>query len=196
MKPILFIDWDGTLCFDRFWRSSNQKIVEHIQEFLFTQNNTMVNDWMKGKFSSEEINRLVADEIGIGYEELFQIFIQDCETMKVQPKIFEKIAALRERFTTVLMTDNMDCFSRFTSPALQLNRYFDRVVNSSAEKRLKREYNGKSFKDIADMFGSDIRKSILIDDSEETCRLFESLGGQSMQVNSPKDTSFHLDSIR
>lgn len=38
MKPILFIDFDGTLCHDRFWRNIDASGFEKIQNFLFGEN--------------------------------------------------------------------------------------------------------------------------------------------------------------
>jgi len=34
MKSILFIDFDGTLCHDRFWQSIDESSFEKIQNFF------------------------------------------------------------------------------------------------------------------------------------------------------------------
>lgn len=80
-KPILFIDFDGTLCHDRFWRGLPEDQYEKVQEFLFKQDKSLIQDWMKGKRTAEEINQQVADKLGIPYEDIWKIFIRDVETM-------------------------------------------------------------------------------------------------------------------
>ena len=83
----LFVDFDGTICHDRFWRSLPQTEHDKVQEILFKQNNEMVVDWMKGKYSSEDINQFVATKTGIEYARLWEIFQDDCKTMRVDDKI-------------------------------------------------------------------------------------------------------------
>ena len=139
MKPHLFIDFDGTLCHDKFWRSSPTQFQELIQSFLFQENTDLINKWMRGYYTSEQINQLVADKISVDRNWLWNIFVDDCKTMRVSSDTLEMISLLRNKFSVVLITGNMDCFDRFTVPSLKLDKYFDLIVNSYNERMLKDE---------------------------------------------------------
>ncbi|MEZ4104057.1 MAG: hypothetical protein R3B60_02090 [Candidatus Paceibacterota bacterium] len=47
----LFVDFDGTLCDERYWRSLPTEEYEAIQELLFKNNTQIVHDWMRGVYS-------------------------------------------------------------------------------------------------------------------------------------------------
>lgn len=64
MKPILFIDFDGTLCHDRFWQNYlSDEAFKKIS--IFTSRRDITRAWMRGEYTSEEINAIVAKETGI-----------------------------------------------------------------------------------------------------------------------------------
>lgn len=185
----LFVDFDGTICHDRFWRSLNQSKYDVVQEILFKQNSDLVNEWMRGKYSSEYINEFVATETGISYPHLWEIFQNDCKTMQVEKDIFELLSQLRTNYHLVLITGNMDSFSRFTMPALKLDSYFDVIVNSYTKGQLKTDNNGESFLKYLDGLITD---SILIEDSQKSCDIFTQLGGTVLQVRDNFTANFHL----
>jgi len=83
IKPILFCDFDGVLCHDRYWRSLPFKEHEQVQELLFRNDTTLLNDWLRGKYSAEEVNRLVSEEIAMPFEKLWKVFVKDCKNMRV-----------------------------------------------------------------------------------------------------------------
>jgi FMN phosphatase YigB (HAD superfamily) len=188
----LFVDFDGTICHDRFWRSLNSSESRQIQNFLFSDNNSIITDWMRSEYTSEEINELVAKETGLDYEYLWDAFVHDCKNMTVPAEILELIKRLRNKFHVVLMTGNMDCFSRFTIPALELDKYFDVIVNSFDEKRLKTDDNGLSFMKYVK---GNIQDAILIEDSERSCEVFKGLGGNACQVMNNDDTLMYLQNL-
>ena len=188
----LFIDFDGTICHDRFWRSLSQAEYTQIQEILFEQNSEMVYDWMRGKYTSEQITEFVATETGLEYSYLWKIFQDDCKTMRVDEKIFDLITKLRESYYLVLITGNMDSFDRFTAPALQLNSYFDVVVNSCTVGQLKTENNGASF--LKYLKGL-IMEAVLIEDSQKSCDVFTQLGGTALQVNFDFSIMYRLQNV-
>ncbi len=195
MKPILFVDFDGTLCYDRFWRTLPPEQNAQVHELLFGGNRTWTNEWMRGMHTSEEVTAYVAEQTGIPYEELWETFVRDASTMAVEPRLLELISKLRTKYTTVLITVNMDSFDRFTAPALKLNQYFDEMVNSYNEKRFKTDDDGAMFTDIAKKFGADIATSILVDDSEKACAVFSQLGGTALRVTKEKPTLQHLEHL-
>jgi FMN phosphatase YigB (HAD superfamily) len=184
MKPILFIDFDGTLCHDRFWRNIDAGSFEKIQNFLFSENKSVIRDWMKGVYSSEEINRLISKELNVPFEKIWKVFIDDCENMTIPPGTLNRIKKLRKNYETVLITDNMDCFTRFTVPAKKLDSFFDSIVNSFENKKFKEDNEGEVFLQLADKENTKIEDCILIDNSSTVCALFSKLGGKSCFVTS------------
>lgn len=195
MKPILFIDFDGTLCHDRFWRSINEDSFGKIQNFLFGENKSMVNEWMRGIHSSEHINQLVSKELNVPFEKVWKIFVADCENMNISADVLNRIENLKKNFYTILITDNMDCFTRFTVPALKLNSFFDSIINSFDNKKFKSDNNGEIFLQIANERGSKIEDSILMDNSKGACATFSGLGGITRFVTSEKPLAFWLENL-
>ena len=143
-KPILFCDFDGVLCWERYWRSLPSVEHEKMQELLFRNDTTIVNDWMRGKYSAEEINQLVARKIGMPFEKLWNIFVEDCKTMQVSKDILKKLRAFRKYYIVILITGNMDSFTRFTHPALMLENYFDYKWSKNEKMVESNNYNFRS----------------------------------------------------
>lgn len=194
-KPILFCDFDGVLCHDRFWRSLSHEECDMIQTFLFKNNSNLVSDWMRGGYSSEEINQMVSQNTGISFERLWQVFIQDCKTMSVEKRVLEIITSLRKDYIVILITGNMDCFDRFTLPILELHRYFDYISNSFNERILKTDNNGELYSRLSSRFAVPLEHCLAFDDSESTLRTFSELGGSSHLVTKDNDIMFHLTNL-
>ena len=190
-KKIIFIDWDGTLCWSRFWESllkSDLKFAEVVNNF-FVSDKEIVIDWMKGKLKSEEINKIISEKTGLPLDMIWQTFISDCKKMEVYPEIVIFIKKLRKKYPVVLVTGNMDCFTRFTVPALKLNEMFDYIVNSADVGYLKTDHNGKTFIDCLKRFNiDDISSAYLLEDSLKTCTMFNQLGGTAFKINNKEDT--------
>lgn len=191
-KPILFCDFDGTICYERYWRSLPSGQYEKVQNLLFRNDKTYVNDWMRGKYTAEQVNKKVAQEIGVPYEEVWQLFVNDCSTMRVPQEILEQLSALRSRYIVILITGNMDSFSRFTVPALGLENYFDYISNSYHEGKHKTDKKGEIFTEYANKFGTSLKECVVIDDSQNVCNTFEALGGKAYLVTSEKNIETHL----
>lgn len=194
-KPIIFCDFDGVLCHDRFWRSLPAAEYEKLQEYVFRNNLEMVDEWMRGKYSSEEINRKVSENIGIPYEKLWDIFVRDCETMEISSAALEKLNSLRDRYTVILVTGNMDCFTRFTRPAAGLDQYFDEISNSFEEGILKTDEGGRIFEKLAAKHGAEIEDCHMLDDSKNVHKVFSDLGGTAWLVTKDENVVFHLANI-
>ncbi|MDB5265355.1 MAG: hypothetical protein JWM39_68 [Parcubacteria group bacterium] len=191
-KPVLFIDFDGTLCHDRFWRGLPVDQYQKVQEVLFGEDRTYLQDWMRGKKTSEEVNQYLAAELGVPHEGIWETFVKDSQTMHVDHAVLEQIKELRDRFTTILITVNMDSLNRFTVPALHLDSYFDAISNSYDEGIFKTENDGEVFKKYADKYAVLIKDCSVIDDSVGVCKLFEDLGGTAYLVDSQKDIGHYL----
>ena len=192
MKPIIFIDFDGTVCFDKYWRSLPADQYEVMQDYIFGADNSLVIDWMKGKYTAEEINQMLADRIGIPFKTLWKVFVQDCMTMTIPLDILKKIDSLRDRYTTILITGNMDSFTRFTVPALHLDKYFDHINNSFFSGKLKDDSRGVLFTEYARSLGVPISECLLIDNSHNACQVFSALGGTAYEITPEHDISYFL----
>ena len=191
-KSILFCDFDGTICFDRYWRSLPPAKYEKVQGLLFGKDTTRGNDWMRGKYTAEEINEWVSKEIGVSYEKLWQLFVEDCRTMRVAQETLETLSHLRGRYTVILMTGNMDSFTRFTVPRLNLANYFDYISNSYYEGKHKTDNNGKIFEEYAIKYDALLTECIVIDDSPDVCSTFERLGGKVCHITSDQNIESYL----
>ena len=151
---------------------------------------------MRGQRTSEEVNRLLAARIGMPFEELWELFITDCETMQVLPGVLEKIQSLRNEYIVILITGNMDCFMRFTVPALELQKYFDLVSSSYDEKMSKTDNDGEVFKKYIVKYQAPIESCVVIDDSARVCSTFELLGGTAYHISDDMDVICHLNNLK
>lgn len=198
---LVFIDWDGTICYDRLWKSMRTEespLYEQgkkIDQLLFGKNKKLVKQWMKGKYSSEYINEYLSTKLDISYKQLWLTFKQDSKAMKINEEIAPLLLELKKTSYVCLITGNMDSFSRFTARSQKLDRYFDVIVNSYDRKKLKTEYNGSEFKKIAKEFNVPIKKSFLLDDSQKVCDVFEKVGGTPFRVKTKDDSVFHLKNL-
>jgi FMN phosphatase YigB (HAD superfamily) len=195
-KPILFIDFDGTLCHDRFWRSLPGDQYKKVQTLLFQENMSFAEEWMRGKWAAEEVNQFLAEKLDIPFQELWNIFVSDAQTMYVSKEVLETIEELRNKYTTILITVNMDSFARFTVPALSLEDYFDDISNSYYEGKFKSDNEGEVFRDYINKYSAPLEHSILIDDSTGACETFKALGGIAYQVTTEEDISHHLTQLK
>ncbi|HEY0011153.1 MAG TPA: hypothetical protein VGB97_04595 [Candidatus Paceibacterota bacterium] len=191
-KPILFVDFDGTLCQDRFWRSLPADKYQKVQEVLFGDDRAYLQAWMKGGHTSEEVNQMLAGHLGMPFEELWRLFVHDAATMEVSTEALEMIRGLRNAYTTILITVNMDSLSRFTVPALKLDAYFNDISNSYYEGKFKNDNGGEVFRDYLNKYEAPVERSILIDDSSTACETFRTLGGVAYQVTHEEDVVRHL----
>jgi FMN phosphatase YigB (HAD superfamily) len=195
IKPILFCDFDGVLCHDRYWRSLPSEEYNKIQELLFRGDTALFNGWMRGKYLAEEINQIISEKINMPFEELWEIFVEDCKTARVPKKALEKLHNLRGQYSVILITGNMDSFSRFTHPSLGLDKYFDHISNSHYEGMHKTDNQGELFLKYADKYGVPIEDCILLDDSTKVYEVFTKLGGRAYLVTPEQDIFYHLENL-
>lgn len=195
IKPILFCDFDGVLCHDRYWRNLLPDEYEKIDKLLFRNNTTLVNDWMRGKYSAEEINRIVSEKTAIPFEKLWNVFVEDCKTMQVPRGTLKTLDRLRNRYIVILITGNMDSFSRFTQPALALENYFDHISNSFHEGMYKTDNNGEIFLKYTNKYGVPIQNCIVLDNSKNVCKIFTELGGIAYLITQDQNIIYYLEKI-
>jgi hypothetical protein len=110
----------------------------------------------------------------LSYEDVWDIFVRDCKSMKVDQRMLDTIGMLRSQYYAVLITGNMDSFDRFTTPALELHLYFDQIVNSYNVKLHKTDDEGRIF---VDCLKGRVEDALLVEDSSSSRVVFEKLGG-------------------
>ena len=201
-QKIVFVDFYGILSNTRFWFSvenSDHRLYEDllkIQDFLFVQNRPLLDDWMRGQYTSEDIHNLLVEKFGINFEEWFHIFVEDCKKIEVSTKILEKLQELPANYLRIMVTDNMDSFDRFFLPESKILRdTFDEINNSFYVKKLKSDRDGELFLDILNNHGVPIENCILIDDSPQNCQTFQKLGGKYYNSKIEEEVLEALDNL-
>ena len=164
----VFFDFDGVLCFDRFYKSIKKKYPEvfrFIQENVF--NTEMIDGWMRNEINSNDVNLLISKKTGIDFDELDSLFIKDVEEMDLD---LRPVSFFKER---VLVTNNMDVFSEVTKK--RLKKVFPFMFNSADYGVLKTE---GLFDIVLKELNLKYEDVLLIDNSERIGRFFKQKGGQ------------------
>ncbi|NBV28044.1 hypothetical protein EBS02_03350 [bacterium] len=188
-KRLIFVDYNGVLSYDPFWKSlldekhELNSYLQDIEHYLFKENFHIVIDWMVGKYNSEEIHKIISDDLNLDYHLLLETFVRDCEQMVISDLILEKLKPLKKDFTLILATGNMDSFDRFTLPNHRyLFEIFDEIHNSYNLGLLKTSNNGEYFTRVSRKYNIDPNDTYLIDDSGSTCKTFSSFGGKAFKT--------------
>ena len=193
-KPkVIFIDWNKTLSNSMFWsqmRNLNHphnKHVENIEKTLFNNNRNLINPWMRGEYSSEDICQIISNQSGIPFEIIFDGLKESCSVMEfISNEIPQLIKQLKSKgFKVVIATDNMDTFSRFTIPAMKLTNLFDDFLISCDIKSLKGDVEENSipfFKDYLQQNNLNYNDSILLDDCNDMGDVYNRLGLEIIKI--------------
>jgi len=201
-KKIVFVDYYGILSTTRFWHSVQDpnhklhKYLQSIQDFLFVEDRTLLDEWMRGKYTSEEMHQVLAENFNIDFDELFSIFVEDCKTVEISEKILDKLKSLPENYLKIMVTDNMDSFDRFILPANRiLEDSFHGINNSFYVQKLKADKEGEWFLDILKNYEVPIENCALIDDSLKNCETFQKLGGKYYNSKTEEDVLLALNNF-
>lgn len=208
IKPqkVLFVDFNGVISYDPFWASMRNPehplhpFYEPIEDLLFRGENKiedLIDEWMLGKYTSEQVHQIITDKTGAPYQAVFDIFCENCKQLDISRPILQGIQVLRKDWHCILRTDNMDAFHRFTLPANpHLVEAFDDVHCSYLLRQLKKTEGGKYFVTTVSSLGMGIGNCALIDDSISVCRLFESLGGKAYRTQSEEEVIAVLEELK
>lgn len=203
MPKVIFIDWNKTLSNSRFWEqledvnhkyhSLHQKIINS----LFIDNKNLINPWMQGKLTSEDICKAIAENTGIEEKIIFEELVESARNMTfVSEGIPDLINAIRAKgIKVVIATDNMDTFNRFTVKSMELEDLFDDILNSYELKAMKGDFeNGKSlfFDDFIKRNNLSYTDTVLLDDSTSNSDPLTGLGMQTIQITSPDNLIYNL----
>ncbi|MEK7175292.1 MAG: hypothetical protein AAB693_00600 [Patescibacteria group bacterium] len=201
-KNVLFIDFNGVISYNPFWitiKNSEHKFNKYfndIEELIFKKNKDLVLNWMLGKLTTEEIHKRLGVELNIPdneIAELQEIFIDECKNIDLSEKILNKLSELKQFYHLVLVTDNMDTFSRFTVPNnKQLTEIFDEIHDSYIRGKFKKTDDGELFKRVCANYNVPVEYGTLIDDSKNNCACFSKLGGR---IYTPKSEEGVLNAL-
>jgi len=197
LPKAIFIDWYKTLSNSQFWFQLREpshlyhKYQEQIENALYRDNRELINPWMRGEYSSEDICKLISKQSGIDTKIVFEELKNSCENLQfIDNRVFEIIKNIRNKGINVsIATDNMDTFSRFTVPALGLDKLFDDILISSDLKHLKGDFDGNRilfFENYLKEHKLKFSDAVLIDDCIDKTGIYDKLGFKIMQVTSER----------
>ena len=134
---------------------------------------------MKWKNSSEDICKYISINLGLDYKYIYNTLLEDCKKIDLSEKILNLLKKLKQYYNIVLVTDNMDCFSKYT---LKYNKeyfkIFDWIFNSSEHWFFKNDiYNY-----YVNKYNSQINLSYLIDDSVRNCESFKKIWWNTLNL--------------
>jgi FMN phosphatase YigB (HAD superfamily) len=192
---ILFFDWHKTLSHCDFWGQLKDSVHdrnhwhENIVRFLFTENKSLVNRWMRGETNEDQILDLVSRTFDYPKEMLREDLAESCQTMTLlSDQILPLIALIRKKgIRCVIATDNMDVFRKYVVPALKLDEHFNETLVSCDQKALKFDTSEDEtsipfFHNYLKKNGLDYADALLLDDRVDTSGLYKKLGFDTFQV--------------
>jgi FMN phosphatase YigB (HAD superfamily) len=181
IRAVVF-DFHGVLSVDQYWQKTKASVFSCVQSSVFVETNSFVQDWMRGRITSEQVCSLLATKLNLDYKEVLTALVESCGTFHLQPRVLQRIKRLRATMPVFLVTTNMDCFTRYVIPQTDIEGEFDRIVSSSELGLLKEDNNGEIFERLANDVSIPVSEMCLLDDSPNIGNIFESLGGNYIHV--------------
>jgi FMN phosphatase YigB (HAD superfamily) len=140
---VVFVDWAKTLSTSLFWQQRpgcrmSAADSARVESYVFSRAE-LLRQWMLGAMAAEDVCTLAAGRLGLAAADLLADLAHSCRCMESDdPASVDALRAIRKQGTkVVLATDNMDAFSRWTVPGLQLGGIFDAILNSASLGTLK-----------------------------------------------------------
>lgn len=196
MKLVL-LDWHGTICSTVLWErlrsdASQKALTDRLFAALWGEDHTLLQAWMRGQHTSETLVAQIAPLVEVSPEWLLMELEAGCREMRLSDAMRQSILALRKLARVELVTDNMDCFSRWTVPAQDLMGLFDRIWVSWEHGVFKNDDQGAWLGQICAAAGTPPEETILFEDRAKTCELFSQMGGKTVLVQSLEETEMGL----
>ena len=197
-KKVVFIDWNKTLSYSLFWehlqdkKHPNHRHLPAIEKWLFVDNRNIINSWMRGEFSAEDIASKMSQGTGVDSGMILDELQRSCEEMRYSIDDLEDIVrrVRANGIEVVIATDNMDTFSRFTVPAMRLDTVFDGILNSYDTGYLKDDNHPEDsipfFDEYLARHGWNYADAILLDDSPDKSGKYKRLGFERVLIDSPE----------
>jgi FMN phosphatase YigB (HAD superfamily) len=169
-----------------------------LAQWLFKENRFITNDWMRGKFSSEDISTRLGKALGVDPHIILNDLEESCRKMTFNDSRFLKIISnIRNKgIRVVIATDNMDTFRRYTLPGLKLDRYFDDFLISCEVGSLKEDFrkgNSDFFANYLKCHNIEFKDTVLIDDAADPEEYQCSLGLPVIKISTAASVVFALE---
>ncbi len=206
-KQIIFIDWNRTLSYNLFWeqlRSPSHQHNKHhqpITQWLFSDNKHLINPWMRGELTEDDVLTKMSDETGIDKEIIQESLTHSCKQMALcSTNIAPLIRELQAKGALVVIaTDNMDVFRKYTVPALKLDELFDDILISSELGVLKDDKEPVGAISFFDKYlqdkGLSYKDAVLLDDSPDSSGKYKTLGFERVLIGSPEGLVVALEGL-
>lgn len=199
---IVFIDWHKTLCSSMFFLDSkeeDEQLCKCYRQRTFVENGHLIMPWMVGEISKETVLQKIAPTKE-EYEAAAHLLKKSCESMKLDSQSFlPLIQKIRQKGIKVaIATDNMDAFTDYVVPALNLNSYFDEIISSNLVGCTKQDVEKNKmlfFDDYLRKNNCKYEEAIMFDDICATVNLCKEYGMQGVCVESPQDLELALQKI-
>ena len=195
---MIFLDWKGTLSDSLFWSQLADPGHErhgwhkNITNFIFIENKSLVDRWMKGEFGEGYVTELISERFGYSKNTVLEDLAESCRNMKLASgEILELVGRIRSKgIGCVIATDNMDTFMKHTKPAMRLEDHFDDFLVSFDRKVLKFDTGNNSIPFFDDyLSGKKLshRDVLLIDDRIDKSGTYDRLGFDIFQISDASD---------
>lgn len=210
-KPykIIFFDWHKTLSLCDFWGQLKDPAHDrhgwhgNIVNFLFVENEKLIQQWMRGEVDEEEILQMVSGKFGYPKEVLREDLAESCRAMTLVPgDILPLINTIRKKgIKCVIATDNMDIFKKYVVSALKLDEHFDDILVSFDLKAFKFDVSedGNSipfFDEYLKRNKFTYADALLIDDRVDISGMYTKIGFDTFQVENIEGLLGKLKEIR
>lgn len=197
LPKVIFIDWNKTLSDSFFWwhlqnvMHPHNKHLEAIEKSMFQKNRHLINPWMRGEYTLEDIVKILSDDSGVSQDIILNELVESCRQMQyVSEEIPELINKIRNKgIKMVIATDNMDTFERFTVPSMRLKDIFDDFLISHSLRVLKGDVQENSipfFDGYLNKNNLTYMETVLLDDCADYTGVYDRLGLQIIQITSPE----------
>ena len=194
---VIFLDWNKTLSNSLFWShmhpdNGHDYSLYHgkLISTLFVENKKLINPWMRGEYSTDDIMQILSPLVGLSTEVLKEELAISCSNQSfVDSFIPEYIKSIKNKgIKVVIATDNMDTFRKYTVPSMKLEELFDDFLISCELGVLKDDHGDESipfFDDYLKHNNLKYQDSVLLDDCIDKTGVYDNLGLKIRQVTSP-----------
>lgn len=174
----VIIDFDGTLCCDRYFKPLGPKALDVITKLVFGENSKQWADpWMRGDLTSADVASYLSRHLPESPEAILAALRQGCRQLTFNPAVLDFTKHQRKAGRkTALVTANMDIFTEIVVPAHGLSSLFDIVLNTADHHTLDKI---TLWQEAFRSFGPDYSyaSSLLVEDNPKMVGLFQWLGG-------------------
>ena len=171
----------------------NPTLHKEILGLLFSSGNHLGKSWMSGQITYTDVNALMAHKFGVDKEYLDTALLKSLQHFTLNRPLLGILQDLRRLGTTVvLMSDNMDVFTQYVVPQLELNVFFDAIYSSAAVQKMKSDNHWELPKTIARNYGCDYAEVLVIDDWELLTTSLATLGFTTFLYQQETRSAFEI----